>query len=337
LNFMESYNSFREIIDLLEPGCQKLYVIPPYNPENRDGDYLYLLHKDIIESNNNPQIEPVGDWQYARFSWKAIKRIPTVIHCNWFEVRSFREVFKFLVLWLNLIIFHKSGGKIVWTIHNKGPQSISMKWFNLLLQNWIAKNADRIHVHCSRAIRVMSDKLDIDPSRFVVLSHPKFPAYLMPRSAAIEALNQRYGFTLQARNKIYLVFGNIGPHKRIIEILEIFKQLSPNKKLIIIGPVKHGCLGYYRRVQKTADQYQSRIFLLPKSIESIIVPEFFNAADICLFNYDEILTSGGVELARSYQKAIIAPDKGCLKDLIDNPNVSLFQDENQLKQLLVNS
>jgi beta-1,4-mannosyltransferase len=334
---MDSFNSFREIIYQLEPECKKLFVLPPFNPKNRKGDYLYLLHKELIESDLTPEVETVGDWQYVKLNLTAFKDIPSLLHCNWLEASNFREVLKIMFLWLNLILYKKKGGKLIWTIHNTGPQSLSMKWLNLRLENWLAKHADLIHVHCKTAIRIMSDKLDIDNSRFAVLAHPRFPAYLIPRSAAIEALNQRYGFTLQARNKIYLVFGNIGPHKRILEIVEIFKKLSPNKKLLIIGPVKHGCLSYYKKVQKAVEEYESRIFLLPKSISSTIVPEFFNAVDFCLFNYDDILTSGGVELARSYQKAIIAPDKGCLKEITDNPSVKLFQDSHQFNQLLANS
>lgn len=334
---MEQYSSFREIIDQLEPDCRMLFVHPPCNSENKDGDYLYLLHKDLIESKREPVVQGIGEWQYLRFVWVSIRNIPVVIHCNWLEVSSFRAISKILFLWLSLILYKKTGGKIIWTIHNKGPHSNSVKWLNQKLQNWIAKRADRIHVHCKTAIREMSDQLDIDDTRFVILPHPRFPAYLIPRSAAIEALNQRFDFTLQSRNIIYLVFGNIGPHKRIIEIVEIFKHLSPNKKLLIVGPVKQGCLGYYKKLEKLSEQHKSNILLLPKSIESKIVPEFFNTADICLFNYDEILTSGGVELARSYQKAIIAPNKGCLKEMNDNPNVTLFDNEAQFKQILVNS
>ena len=334
---MDQPNSFREILNNLSPDCEILYVLPAFSEQRKTSDYLYLLHKEMILGKEKPKVVGIPEWQYHHLTWSAMINKESVVHCNWIEARDYRSLARILYLWLCLIFYKRKGGKIVWTIHNKVPQGRSVRWLNRKLQKWLTGKADVLRVHCKTAAAEMADYLHIDESRFTILPHPRFPAYLLPRTAAIEAINQRFGFSLQSRNQIYLMFGNIGSHKQIIETIDIFQELSVNKKLLIVGPVKQGHLKYYHKIKKLLKKTRPDIYILPKVIKADIVPEFFNAADFCVFNYGDILTSGGVELARSYQKAIIAPAKGCLKEMEDNENVNLFRTGEEFKKLLTDS
>jgi hypothetical protein len=59
-----------------------------------------------------------------------------------------------------------------------------------------------------------------------------------------------------------------------------------------------------------------------------------NSIDICLFNFKDISTSGGVELAKSYDKKMILPRKGTLIDLKPTQSAHLFSNEEELKSHL---
>ena len=61
-----------------------------------------------------------------------------------------------------------------------------------------------------------------------------------------------------------------------------------------------------------------------------------NSIDICLFNFKNISTSGGVELAKSFNKTMILPRKGILIDLESTQSAHLFSDEEELKSHLKN-
>jgi len=334
---MKITESFLEIVQNLSPDCATLYVVPALRKNKQSSDYLYLLHKDIIENKTSPKLVSIAEWQHLTYVWSALRKRPSVVHYNWFEVTDRTAVLQVLFAWFSLAVYKSLGGKIIWTIHNKNSQSRYFKHFNLILRSWISRRADLLRVHCETAAEEMSSELEVPLSSFVVLPHPRFPAYLLPRIAAIEAINHRFGFSLQTRNQIFLMFGNISPHKRILEVMDIFKSLSSNKKLLIIGPVKQGYMSYFRKLKKSMTSDKNNVFIHPRFINEQVVPEFFNACDYCLFNYRELLTSGGVELARSYQKAIIAPEKGCLRELQGNENVILFKTDEMLKQLLADT
>ena len=54
---------------------------------------------------------------------------------------------------------------------------------------------------------------------------------------------------------------------------------------------------------------------------------FFGLTDFVIFNFDDILTSGSIILALNYNKKVIAPAMGCIKD-IRNENLILFDSKN---------
>jgi len=75
--------------------------------------------------------------------------------------------------------------------------------------------------------------------------------------------------------------------------------------------------------------------LIPHFVSEEDVPLFHHACDCVVFNYRQILTSGGVALAKSYGKPIIAPRLGCLHEL-SGDKAHLFDTREQLSKLLAN-
>jgi glycosyltransferase involved in cell wall biosynthesis len=58
---------------------------------------------------------------------------------------------------------------------------------------------------------------------------------------------------LRNDDKIFLMFGAIAEYKGIKEVIEVFKKLNENNKLIIAGFIKKGNINYLNDLKKSAD------------------------------------------------------------------------------------
>jgi len=333
---MGSSKNLRSIYNNLLPGVETLFVVPLIRYNYPKSDYLYLFYKNFIESNDPPRISSISALGHFKFVFTKVFGNPCVVHYHWLEFQDKWSLLGMVYKWLCLFLYKIFGGKLVWTIHNKMPHNDRYYKGNFLLRKWMAQRADLLHVHCATAVNEMSDFFEIPKNKFVVIPHPEFPAKLIPRAAAVEALNQRFHLNLKNSHKVYLNFGNISRYKRLQELATIFKSLDSNKKLIIAGPVKKGHMVEYKKL-KEIQKDSGNIHIIPQFISEECVAEFFNAADYTVFNYKEILTSGGIELAKSYRKKMILPLKGCLKELKDQPDVISFKSSDELERILQNT
>ena len=328
--------NLQSVYKKLVPDIKTLFVIPLVRYEYPKSDYLYLFYKDLIESNDPPQVKSISAVAHIKFVLSRLSRNPSIVHYHWLEFQDKRALLGMVYKWICLYFYKLLGGRLVWTIHNKMPHDRRYFRGNFLLRKWMAIKSDKLHVHCETAADEMSEFFNVSRNKFVIIPHPEFPAKLIPHAAAAEAINQRFNLNLKGTDSIYLTFGNISTYKGIPEIARIFKSLKPGKKLIIAGPVKKGHMQVYKEI-KAIQEDAENIHIIPKFISEECVAEFFNAADYAVFNYKDILTSGGVELARSYRKKIILPLTGCLKELEDLPNIIPFKTSEELKEILQNT
>jgi glycosyltransferase involved in cell wall biosynthesis len=326
--------TLRELYDSVLPECRDVYVVPLIRYKYKKSDYLYLLYRDMINSTMKPNINSTSAFNHLRFVIAALMGNKVILHYHWLEFQDFRALFgmpyKLTCIWL----FKLFGGKLVWTIHNKQPHDRNFRRLNHIMRKRMAKKADALHVHCKTAIEIMSNHYGMSTEKFHVIAHPKYPSELIPRAAAIESLNQRFGIVIKSTDRIFLSFGQIVEYKQLCELVKMFIDLPKTKKLLIAGPVKKGHLSYYRKLKKLIGKSNPNVIMLPNFISEDSVPEFFNAADFTIFNYSDILTSGGVELARSFQKTVIVPNAGCLTELKGDPEVIIFENQDELSNIL---
>lgn len=198
----------------------------------------------------------------------------------------------------------------------------------------MAHIADRLQVHCKSAIDIMAPLLNVQRSKFFTVSHPEFPVKAIEREEAVKLMNEKY-FRGKISNEdtLFLMFGEIAEYKGIQEVVKIFNKLDGKKKLIIAGVIKKGNENYYKEILLSI-RSNDRILIWNKRIPDEDVPLFLNSCDIAVFNFRDVLTSGSVVLALNYNKKIIIPVKGCLKEL-DGQNIIQFKNEEELKNILI--
>jgi len=328
------YDSLLSEDDNLESSVI-LYVVPLIRYGYKESDYLYLLYRKIIENKESRyRVKSTSVWAHWKFVWSAFRGEKTILHYHWFECSDIKSLIGMVYKLWCIKLYKKLGGKIVWTVHNKMPHDGRFVQLNRSIRKSMADRVDHLHVHCETAKKEISTFFDQPESKFTVITHPKFPAKKLSRNNAIKQLKQKKELDISKSDQIFLMFGNISSYKQIDKVAALFKHLPKHKKLIIVGPVKKGQMVYYHEVKKISSNI-SNIFLIPHFIPEKDVPIYHSAADCVLFNFREILTSGGVTLAQSYDLPIIAPAKGCITEL-DYKNMTLFEEEHELNSYLTN-
>jgi len=335
---MTLHENLESIYSELVPGDDPevdVYVVPLIRYKYKKSDYLYLLYKIFIEdSDSRIHIHSTSVWQHWKFVWSALRNRNTILHYHWLECTDLKSLAGMAYKILCIFLFSKMGGKIVWTVHNKIPHDRSFNKLNMKLGSFMARKADLLHVHCNFAAKEISKLYDQPLSKFRVIPHPEYPAEFMPRKQAIKKLNQIRDFNLRNSDQIFLMLGNISAYKQIEQVVQMFTDLPEWKKLVIVGPVKKGQMPTYRKISEICDHH-TNIKLHPHFIPEDHVPLYHNACDCVLFNYREILTSGGVALAESYKRPIIAPDKGCIPET-GSDRLLLFNTQKELLPLITN-
>lgn len=334
---MATHDQLLELYDELLPENRsrktELYVVPLIRHDYKESDYLYLLYRDSIENHRDQiRVMSVSVWKHWIFAWRALFKKNVILHYHWLECTDFKSLAGMMYKLICISLYKLFGGKLVWTIHNKMPHDRKYQQLNYRIQSWMADRADLLHIHCSSMIDEISQFYNQPAEKFRVVEHPEFPSKVVKRERAINKLNKTRNLGLKSSDQIFLMFGNISAYKQIGKVCKIFTGLPSHKKLLIVGPVKKGQMSVFyeiKEISKSADN----IRLVPHFIPEEMVPYYMNAADCVVFNYNQILTSGGAELAKSYGRPIIAPNVGCLSEL-DEENATLFNSQEKLMQLL---
>ena len=310
-----------------------LCVVPLIRYNYKRSDYLYLLYRDIIENRKQRfDVESISVWRHWVFVWKALISRNTILHYHWLECTDIKSLAGIAYKLICIALFKLLGGTLVWTIHNKMPHDQAFGTLNLRIRRWMASKADRIHIHCSGMIDDIADFYQQPASKFRVVDHPAFPSEYVSRNDAIERIRDERNLPIKETDTLFLMFGNISSYKQIDKVCELFVDLAANKKLLIVGPVKKGQMSHFKKIKEYARRHEN-ILLVPHFISEKMVPFYMHAADCVVFNYRQILTSGGVELAKSYGRPVIAPALGCLAEVNDE-NIVLFDTQAELKQLI---
>jgi glycosyltransferase involved in cell wall biosynthesis len=308
-----------------------IFVAPPIRFSHKQSDFLYLLYKEVFTSTLY-EVKSLKTFYHFKPLLNCLSGKSSILHYHWLEIRSLFGLPKFLYKFIFILLYKWFGGNLVWTVHNKMPLDMKYRRINFFFRRWMAKNSKLLHIQCRAAIPEISRFYGVDELKFRVIDHPKFPPKLMPRAAAIEAINHRFDVHIKVQDRLFLMIGHISEYKGINEVCEVFKSEPIQKKLIIAGPVKKGQMKYYKTLRRLSKSSEN-IILIPQFINEESVPEFMNAPDYLVFNFRDVITSGGVHLAMSYQKPVILPETDCMKEL-DGENFHFFNTSRELREII---
>ena len=259
---------------------------------------------------------------------RAIGRSQSVVlHLQWLHLmilsygrtRALKSYFRLLVFISQLIILRLIGVKIIWTAHNFKNHENDQLQIDRLCTTIVIKLAHGIIVHCEAAKHELAKEFNLqDLQKIFVVPHGNYiDCYQnqIDQSAARQSLN------LPASSLVLLFLGHIRAYKGVIELIATFKQLPPaDLHLVIAGKADQESTELIAQAVQGCEQ----INFLPGFVPDEQLQVYMNAADVVVFPYRDILTSGGVVLAMSFSRACIAPRRGCIGEVLDSTGGFLY-------------
>lgn len=217
------------------------------------------------------------------------------------------------------------GKKVVWTVHNLMHHEANHPRLEAYFRKTFAHLSDGLIVHCEAVIEQLRQTFCLPQhsiNKIHVLHHGN---YIGAYENVSGKENSRNRLGIKNEDIVFLYFGMIRPYKGIFRLIEGFEQLKlPDSRLLIVGRPQN--TDAQTAIEKRS-QHDPRIMLDLRYIPDNEIQYYFNAADVVVLPYEQILTSGTLILALSYAKAVIAPRLGCVPDVLDERGGVLYAPE----------
>jgi beta-1,4-mannosyltransferase len=257
-------------------------------------------------------------------NWKA-----DLIHFHWLHPyllrdSAFGSILRASRFLLEVGLLKLLGAKIAWTIHNlenHDGQHAAIEWrFSKLF----AKLCDRCYVHSAAAALAAASKFGIPLAKLVVIPHGNYIDAYPNRLSQGEA---RTELGLQRQSRVFLFLGRIEPYKGVFDLIDAFKRLPGDSILLLAGKIANPEL--LPEIEARIAGHP-RIHLHARRIPDDQLQQFFNAADVVVFPFRKILTSGSLVLAMSFGKAVVAPQVASLQEILPDSGVCWFDPNEQV-------
>jgi len=285
-----------------------------------DNSYQTLL-MDAQRELGHEVLEGGGGGNFlgvALREWRA-----DIIHFHWLHPYLLREsavgsVLRASRFMIEVALLRARGAKVAWTVHNlvnhAGQHAGIERWFSCLF----AKLADACFVHSHAAGESAAERFGIPASKLHVIPHGNYIG-CYPNEISREAA--RGILKLPSAAKVFLFLGRIEPYKGVFDLIDAFVGMPGDSHLVIAGKVVNPEL--LAELEMRCRDHP-RIHFEPRRIPDQELQVFYNAADIVVFPFRQILTSGSLVLAMSFGKAVVAPLVSSLEEILPPAGVKWF-------------
>lgn len=233
----------------------------------------------------------------------------------------------FFLLVLDVEFTKLFGPDIVWTVHDKYDHNENHKYVQIIAGSYLARRVDEVEVKCASAEHTIRDLYAIpDSVRINIIPHGN---YIGQYQNNINKEDARAELNVEQDAFICLYFGSMRAYKGLPELIEAYSSLDDvdNSRLLLVGnkrdeqPVESAL--------KKAEK-MNNIITVPEYMPDNEVQLYFNAADVIVLPFRDILGSGSTLLALSFGCPLVVRKKGCIPDTVPETN---FLYESQIKGL----
>ena len=285
--------------------------------------YVRLLHHGVRTAGIQCQL----DRDFGLPWLKAHRDLVDVVHIHWLEMlylypRFGQRLRRTLSVIAAILLARMWGIRLVYTVHNLDPhEQPHPAWARLV--NWfIFHFADAIHVHdaamAARVTRRYGRRRDLH-----IIEHGNYVgAY--PDECTREEARQR--LRIDSGALVYLFLGQVRRYKGLEELLDAYETTRDNASVLLIaGRARDESYG--REIEAAAaGRAGVRVHL--GFVPDDEVQYYMRAADVCVFPYQHVTSSGAAILALSFGVPVIAPRAGCFVDLIGDARGILYDADN---------
>lgn len=223
--------------------------------------------------------------------------------------------------------FKNTGTKIIWTAFNlKGHEQKHIGKKNLIYNEMSRICHGIITIGQSSHKALLDTYPAIKNKPITVIPHGNYIDVYPNRIHKNEA---REKLNIQESNVVLLYFGLQRKYKDIYLVYKSFKDANKktkNLQLLIAGQpwgIKRRLFFLYLKY------FNKNIIVVSTYIKDHELQIYFNAADIAIFAFADILTSGSIILAQSFGLPTIAPNIGCIPDMVPKSVGFLYKHRNK--------
>ena len=214
------------------------------------------------------------------------------------------------------------GYKIVWTMHNLYPHDSTTRELDHRARLELTACASAVIVHCDYARRLLAQTFHRTHGVFLAPHGHFCDAY--PNTVTPSEARAKFGF--DERHFVCLFFGNVRANKGVDQLLESFLTLRGDHLRFLFAA--RICSDYGAQIVERARRADPRIVLTEsKFYANEEFQWFFNAADIAVFPFTDILTSGSAITALGFHCPVLVPAIGCLPELVDESVGAIYRPE----------
>ncbi len=251
---------------------------------------------------------------------------PDIIHLHWTEpyiagggnvsrVKAQRTL-------LELRLAKRVGIGLVWTAHDLFRHDRSEDPTERAFMRSLFELADRVIVHCGAAADGLLEALAVGPEgrhKITVIPHGHYRGAYRDDISREQARDD-LGIAPDAR--VIAFVGWVRSYKGVRELIDAFGQVEDSQaRLVIAGRAVDEAYG----AQVAADaERDGRVRLDLGFVPDDRLQVYLRAADAVATPFLEIFTSGSVLLAMSFERAVIAPRRGCVEDTLDDAGAILY-------------
>lgn len=147
--------------------------------------------------------------------------------------------------------------------------------------------------------------------RIYVIPHGNYAGVHVSAMTRAEA---RLSLGIEQDRFVYLLLGNISAYKGIEGFVDAFEaHAGPEDVAVIAG--RNRAPAIVRALELKAAQ-DRRLRVHAGFIPDQEMPRYLRAADVAVFCFEQVLTSGSVILAMTYGLPVVCPAMGCLPELV---------------------
>lgn len=241
-----------------------------------------------------------------------------VIHIHWPErfLNERGRAKAYFSIVVSLLLYQWArlrGAKLVWTAHNLSahegwhPKLERFFWgsFTPMVDGWFSLSET-----AAAAVAMNHPKLMDTP--FWVTPHGHYRG-VFPNTMSREQARAR--LKIPDSTFVYLFLGQIRHYKNVPKLIESFNKMAdPNSHLLVAGYARDPFLA---EKINTLSQASERVDCRIRFLDEDEFQLFFNAADLSVFPYLDILNSGAAILALSFDQPILISNKGSMEELAE--------------------
>lgn len=238
------------------------------------------------------------------------------LHRNWLL-----SLLKLCFLATEFILVRLRGLKIIWTIHEPETPLYDHLFLDRLCSRILIRIANAFIVHSRAGQKTISGMFpSLPPEKLHVIPHGN---YIGVYPDQLEREEARGFLGIPEEKVVFLFLGHVRAYKGVPELVRAFTRSGMSKKgiLLIAGHVDDP---QYSEELDAVSVAHPNIKIAPYHLAPGDVELFLKAADVSVFPFRKIFTSGSVILAMSHAKAIIAPRMGDMVEILNEKGAFLY-------------